>query len=42
MYFLDENEGEVPASPCVVDGFTVVNAVGHPGLVIPAIPMYNC
>lgn len=42
MYFLDENEGEVVGNPCVTDGFTVVNAVGHPGLVIPVIPMYNC
>lgn len=42
MYFLDENEGEVAGTPCVTDGFTVVSAGTHPGLVIPTIPMYNC
>lgn len=42
MYFIDENEGEVVATPCVRDGFTVTNAASHPGLNIPIIQMYNC
>lgn len=42
MYFIDENEGEFPANPCITDGLTVVNNSAHPGLVIPVIPMYRC
>lgn len=42
MYVIDENEGESSTTPCVKDGFTVVNVASHPGLVIPSIPMYRC
>lgn len=42
MYFIDENEGEQVANPCITDGFTVVNAGTHPGLVIPVISKYTC
>lgn len=41
-YSIDENEGEIPASPYRQDLLAVVNSGSHSGLVIPTIPFYNC